>query len=188
MKNLYSVLNKISNIFCTILSIIAVCIVVVNAGSVFLQVINRYIIVKFTSLSFPWTDEMARYSMIWLCYVILPIVYREGAMAQLDLIFDRLGKKGKLFLYIVTRILCLVFIVLAVKFGLSIIQARMIYKSPIMHAPGYLLFSAPVFGSILTGFEILTETIGVLAGELQPFYAGQRRQFHFFEKKGGKES
>lgn len=92
MENLYNRLNKISNIICKILSILIVGIVIVNAGSVFLQVVNRYIIVKISDFSFPWTEELARYSMIWLCYLALPIVYREGSMAQLDLVFDRLGK------------------------------------------------------------------------------------------------
>ena len=187
MKKVYFALNKISDIVCTILTILAVAIVVINAGSVFLQVINRYIIVKITSLSFPWTDELSRFSMIWLCYVILPIVYREGAMAQLDLIFDRLGKKGKMTLYVLTRILCIAFIVIAVKYGFYIVKTRMIYKSPIMRAPGYMLYSAPIFGCVLTGYEIITEAIGVFSGELEPFYACQKRQFVFWKKKGGNE-
>ena len=186
MKTLYRGMNKISDIICWILSVLIVAIVVLNAGSVFLQVINRYIIVKVSKFSFPGTDEISRYSMIWLCYVALPIVYREGAMAQLDLIFERIGKNGKMALYILTRILCIIFIVIAVYYGFFVVKTRMVYKTPIMRIPGPWLYSAPIFGCVLTCYEIVTEMVGVLAGELEPFYGGRRRLFH--GRTGGDES
>lgn len=186
MKNLYYRLNKISNAICRILTVLIVGIVIVNAGSVFLQVINRYIIVKVSDFSFPWTEELARYSMIWLCYLALPIVYREGSMAQLDLIFDRLGKKGKMVLYVITRILCLMVLAVAVYYGLYIVQTRMMFKSSILRAPGYTLYSAPVIGCILVTYEVITEMIGVFSEILEPFYAGEKRQYPEAEK--GEES
>lgn len=182
MKKLYYGLNKISNAICKVASILIVGVVVINAGSVLLQVLNRYIIVKISNFSFPWTEELARYSMIWLCYLTLPIVYREGSMAQLDLVFDRLGKKGKMALYILTRILCLTFIAVAVYFGIYIVQTRIMFKSSILRAPGYTLYSAPIFGCALMAYEIITEMIGVFAGVLEPFYAGEKRQYPEPEK------
>lgn len=98
-------------------------------------------------------------------------------MAQLDLIFDRLGKKGRMALYILTRILCLGFIVIAVYFGIHVIQTRMMFKSSVLRAPGYTLYSAPIFGCVLMAYEIITEMIGVFSGELEPFYAGHKRQY-----------
>jgi TRAP-type C4-dicarboxylate transport system permease small subunit len=183
MKKLYYGLNTLSNAICKVLCVLIVAVVVVNAGSVLLQVLNRYVIVKVSNLSFPWTEELSRYSMIWLCYLTLPIVYREGTMAQLDLIFDRLGKKGKMALYLLTRALCVIFIVIAVYFGIHVVQTRMMYKSSIMRIPGYMLYSAPIFGCVLMAYEIFTELIGVFAGVLEPFYAGEKRQ-HLFFKKG----
>ena len=182
MKNLYYGLNKISNAICKVLQILIVAVVMINAGSVLLQVVNRYIIVKVSNLSFPWTEELSRYSMIWLCYLALPIVFREGSMAQLDLIFDRLGKKGRMVLYILTRILCLVFIGIAVYYGICIVKTRMMFKSSILRAPGYTLYSAHIFGCTLMAFEIITEMIGVFSGVLEPFYAGQKRQYPESEK------
>lgn len=182
MKNLYYGLNKISNAICKILQILLVAVVIMNAGSVLLQVVNRYIIVKISDLSFPWTEELSRYSMIWMCYLALPIVYREGSMAQLDLIFDRLGKKGRMVLYVLTRLLCMIFIVIAVYYGIHVIQTRMMFKSSVLRAPGYTLYSAPIFGCVLMAYEIITEMVGVFSGELEPFYAGEKRQYPPKEK------
>ena len=141
-------MNNISNVICKILCILVVGVVIVNAGSVLLQILNRHLIVRISDFSFPWTDELARYSMIWMCYLIIPVVYREGSMAQLDLIFDRLGKKGKMTLYILTRVLCMVFIIIAVYYGIHIVETRMMFKSSVMRIPGWGLYSAPIFGCI----------------------------------------
>lgn len=177
MDKLYYKMNSISNVICRILCILIVGVVIINAGSVLLQIINRHLIVKISDLAFPWTEELSRYSMIWLCYLTVPIVYREGSMAQLDLIFDRLGKKGKMFLYILTRILCIGFIGIAVYYGVHIVETRMMFKSSFLRAPGWALYSAPIFGCVFMTFEILTEMIGVFAGILEPFYAGNKRPF-----------
>lgn len=182
MEKLYYTLNKISNAICRVLCALIVAVVVINAGTVLLQVANRYIIVKISDISFSWTEELSRYSMIWLCYLTLPIVFREGSMAQLDLIFDRLGKKGRMVLYILTRILCIVFIGIAVYYGIHIVQTRIMFKSSMLRAPGYMLYSAPIFGCVLMAYEIITEMIGVFGGVLEPFYAGEKRQYPIPEK------
>ena len=67
MKKLYFTLNKVSNVICKILSGLIVAVVIINAGSVLLQILNRYVIVKVSDLSFPWKEELSRYSMNWLC-------------------------------------------------------------------------------------------------------------------------
>lgn len=177
MEKLYNTLNKISNVICKILCAFIIAVVIMNAGSVFLQVVNRYIIVKISDFSFPWTEELSRYSMIWLCYLALPIVYREGSMAQLDLIFDRLGKKGRMALYILTRALCIIFLVIAIYYGFYIVQTKMMFKSSILRLPGWAMYSAPIFGCTLVLYEIITEMIGVFGGVLEPFYAGEKRKF-----------
>ena len=187
MEKLYYRMNNISNVICKILCILVVGVVIVNAGSVLLQILNRHLIVRISDLSFPWTDELARYSMIWMCYLIIPIVYREGSMAQLDLIFDRLGKKGKMTLYILTRILCMGFIIIAVYYGVHIVETRMMFKSSVMQSPGWALYSAPIFGCVFMAYEIITEMIGVFAGVLEPFYAGNKRQYPEVQEGGEEE-
>ena len=98
-------------------------------------------------------------------------------MAQLDLLFDRLGKKGRMVLYILTRLLCVIFIVIAIYYGIHIVETRMMYKSSILRIPGPALYSAPIFGCVFMAYEIITEVIGVFAGVLKPFYAGEQRQY-----------
>ena len=99
LRKIYFGMHKCSNLICRILEFIIILLVVVNAGDVFLQVFNRYVLVKISNISFSWTDEMARYSMIWICYCAVGICFREGSMAQVDIIYNRLNKRGRLALY-----------------------------------------------------------------------------------------
>ena len=92
LRKIYFGMHKCSNLICRILEFIIILLVVVNAGDVFLQVFNRYVLVKISNISFSWTDEMARYSMIWICYCAVGICFREGSMAQVDIIYNRLHK------------------------------------------------------------------------------------------------
>ena len=89
LSSIYAGMNRISNIICKILEVIIVLVVVINAADVFLQVFNRAVLVKISDISLSWTDELARYSMIWICYCTLGICFREGSMAQVDLIYGR---------------------------------------------------------------------------------------------------
>lgn len=177
LRPVYFGMNSISNLICRLLEIIIVVLVVVNAGDVFLQVFNRYILVKISNISFSWTDELARYSMIWICYCALGICFREGSMAQVDIIYGRLGRRGRLVLYLITRILMVLVLYVSIRYGLYVCEIKKIYRSAMLRAPGVLLYSAPIAGSLFVGFEMLTELIGVLANELTPFEAGLKRSF-----------
>lgn len=177
LRKIYFGMHKCSNLICRILELIIILLVVVNAGDVFLQVFNRYVLVKISNISFSWTDEMARYSMIWICYCAIGICFREGSMAQVDIIYNHLNKRGRLALYLVTRILMFLVLFVSVKYGIYVCGIKKIFKSAMLRAPGTALYSAPVVGSFLVGFEMLTELTGVICGELEPFEAGQKRNF-----------
>lgn len=188
LKKTYFVLNGISNIICRILEIIVVLLVVINAADVFLQVLNRYVLVKISDYSISWTDELARYSMIWICYCTVGICFREGSMAQVDIIYGRLNRKGRVVLYIVTRLLVALVLFVAVKYGLYVCQIKAIYKSAMLQMPGIALYSAPIVGSVFVGFETIVEAIGVFSGELEPFEAGKKRGFPRHEEPEEREN
>ena len=48
-------MNQVSNVICKILCALIVAVVIVNAGTVLLQILNRHVIVKISEFSFPWT-------------------------------------------------------------------------------------------------------------------------------------
>jgi TRAP-type C4-dicarboxylate transport system permease small subunit len=177
LKKLYTVLNFGSNVISKILTALLVLLVFSCASTVFLQVINRYIIVKISDLSFSFTDELSRWLMIIITYLAVGICVREGSMAQVDLIYSRLGTRGRLFLYLVTRVLMAAVLFIGIYYGLRVMRLKAFMSSSMLEIPGWLLYSPPFVGSILMSYEWLTELVGVLSGELTPFAAGAKRGF-----------
>lgn len=177
LRKAYRTMHKISNIFSKILVAIIVAIILINLLSVLMQIANRHIIVRFMGYSISWTEELARFSMIWFAYLTLPLCLREGSMAQLDMLYDRVGERSRLVLYLMSRLLMIIFLVIVVYFGVGLVESRWNYMSSMLHLPGYLMYSAPVISCILMGYEVLTELLGVAIKELVPFSAGEKRNF-----------
>ncbi len=173
MKNtlhgVYNVLDKISNIIQKIIEAIVVLLVLSCAADLLLQVVYRFVLVHFVSWSCPWTTEYAQDALIWITYFMVGICYKEGSMASVNFIYDRVGKRGKLILYFLTRIVVMIFLVMGLKLGWDAIVSMLNWTSTSLHLPGYLLYSAPFVGCILMSFEVIVEMFGVCSGDLEPF-------------------
>ena len=166
---IYNGMNKISGVIQKILEAVVVLPVLSCAADLLLQVTYRFILVNFVSWSCSWTTEYAQDALIWITYLMVGICYKEGSMASVNFIYDRLGEKGKLVLYCITRIIVFIFLIMGLKYGWDAIISMLTWNSTSLHLPGYLLYSAPFLGCILMGYEAVTETLGVLCGELLPF-------------------
>lgn len=177
LKKVYFVMHKISCYLSKIISVAVFLLVLTNIFSVTLQIFNRRLVTIISSISFPWTEELSRYSLIWLSYLALPMCFREGSMTQLDIVYSRLGKKGRFILYAITRLFILVFSLIVIKFGWEYTLKRRVFKSTMLAVPGIVLYSIPVISSLLILYELITEVIGVIAGEIVPFNAGEKRSF-----------
>ncbi|MCL2000858.1 MAG: TRAP transporter small permease subunit [Planctomycetes bacterium] len=177
MKKLYHMLNAGSGVVNKILVYLIIFLVCTCTATVFLQVVNRYIIVKISDISFAFTDELSRWLMIIITYAAIGICMREGSMAQVDIIYKHLGPKGRMFLYLMTRTLMAVVLYIGIYYGIRIMNLRATVSSSMLGIPGRLLYSPPVIGSILMAYEWVTELFGVLSGELIPYEAGKARRF-----------
>lgn len=166
---LYAALEKTSQRINKVLEYLVSFLVVTCAAALFFQVIYRFIIVKFVSFSFPFTEEYARYALIWLTYLCIGICYKEGSMASVNLLFDKLQGKSKLALYILTRLVILLFLVAAMAYGIRFVKNNLIFRSATLGIPGLFLQSAPFVGAALMTFEWFVEVTGVLTGSVEPF-------------------
>lgn len=166
---LYTALENVSQRINKVLEYLVSFLVVTCAAALFFQVIYRFIIIRFVSFSFPFTEEYARYALIWLTYLSIGICYKEGSMASVNLLFDKLNGKSRLMLFILTRLVILIFLVAAMTYGIRFVQNNLIFRSATLGIPGLFLQSAPFVGSVLILFEWLVETTGVLTGRIEAF-------------------
>lgn len=140
--------------------------------AVFFQVINRYILVKQTLFhwnSVTWTDELSRFLLVGITYFSLGQIYKYGQMSRADMVYSRLKPTAKKVLYLLEFTMIAVFLGAMIRYGLEFARANSIYRSEMLRIPGNILYLIPVAGAILISYELITELLGVLCGEVQPF-------------------
>ena len=174
MKKLYHVLNDISDFMQKPLEFFSASALFVGAMALFLQVINRYVLAKLFNFSVSFTEELARYTIIWFTYSIAGVCLKEGSLISLDLLYSRLPRIPKLILYYITRVMMLVFVVVIVRYVVAYIPTAMKFTSVVLRVPGIFLYIFPGIGCALMGYEIITEACGVICGELEPFCVGRK--------------
>lgn len=113
---------------------------------IFLQVVSR----TFLQSSFPWTEELARYLMIWLTFLGAAFSFQYGAHIGIGIITDKLPKKLAAIIDVIVCILCIfLFSILLVK-GWELVARSMNQQSPAMSIPmSYVYLIIPLSGILM---------------------------------------
>jgi TRAP-type C4-dicarboxylate transport system permease small subunit len=138
--------------------------------------------VKISDYSATFTDELARFLLIWIVYTAIGMCLREGSMSQVDIIYSRLGKRGRTALYVFVRLMMLAVLYVTIRYGFWYAGKKKAYHSTMMNIPGQFLFLTVPIGGCLMLFEVITEMLGVFCGEVEPFEASKKRLFPWHEE------
>ncbi|MFY9312164.1 MAG: TRAP transporter small permease subunit [Clostridiales bacterium] len=169
LNKLYLNLKKISDCLQRVLETIAAFLIIVCSLALLFQVFYRFIIIKYVSFSFPFTEEIAKYALIWSVYLMIGICLKEGSQASVNLIYDRLGYQNKCILYYITRLIMAIFLAVTIYYAIYVVKLNVLYKSPTLRLSGVYLYSAPLVGCILLTFETFIEVLGVITRNVKPF-------------------
>lgn len=122
---------------------------------VFMKVVTRVLIQS----SFPWTEELSRYLMIWITFLGASIAFKYAAHIGVDLIVDKLPRRLKIVFQVIASAACLVFFALLIVKGYELIGRSMIQSSPALNLPmGYVYAIIPISG-ILMSINLVDVTI-----------------------------
>lgn len=166
---LYQKLKRIGDRLDSVLEKIVAVLMALLVLAIVFQVLYRFVIVKFVSFSFPFTEEFARYMLMWITYLILGVCFKDGMHACVAFLSAALPKKGKMALYIIIRTAMLGFLGVVFTMGLRITSRAWHYTTPTLEWPMAVLYLAVVVGSVLMALQILLEMLGVFSGQAEPF-------------------
>ncbi|MCI9008184.1 MAG: TRAP transporter small permease [Lachnospiraceae bacterium] len=144
-------LDEISEIIDKVVSILCVILTFLMFLSVLYQIIGRYLI----RTSIAWTEEAARYCMIWLAFLGASMLVRSGENSSVTFLKDRFSKKLRDYLELAIQAVMLAF--MAVIFFLSLSQVRysMNEISPALRISMFIPKSSILFGSLIVSFQLL---------------------------------
>ena len=122
------------------------CLGLTMTGVVILQVFFRYGL----NHSLFWSEELARYLLIWLTFLGTSVAYHRSAHPSVNLLQSRLSPARKRQSRIFVHGVSLVFFLILVWYGLEFAYFVRAQTTPALSLPKWLVFSIiPVSGTIL---------------------------------------
>jgi len=123
---------------------------IVFSGALFVlviaQILSRYVI----KISAPWTEEAARYLMIWMALLAAGIAFQKGEHFNIDFVTSRLGTKTRRNIAIFTGLLTSVFILCIIIWGIPFAILGFFTISPGLEITMFLPYLAvPVAGGVM---------------------------------------
>lgn len=124
---------------------------------VFLQVFFRFVIKG----SLPWSEELARYLMVWAVFIGASMGAKVGAHIGVEAFVSFFPKKLRMAAIVLSGFLsvlfCLIILILSSKVVLSIKAAGQL--SPAMEIPMYWAYLSVPVGMILMGMRFIQATV-----------------------------
>lgn len=122
----------------------------------FAQVLVRFVFTYFGfSVSAPWTEETARYAMIWVVFIGLGVGFRYGMLLSLTFVINAIGDRAGQALRHGALILSFGFLVALFLLGLDFVEFGRIERSPALSLPKTWVYWALPVGSVLGCMNII---------------------------------
>ncbi len=141
---------------------LTICVALLGAMVVttFVQIICR---VFFTALS--WSEELARYFLIWTSLLGAGCVYKSGSNIAVLFVQDLLPETLKKFAKILVHVLCGFFFALAIYHGIRYMGMMGTQKSAALHIPMKFMYLAIPFGCGIMEIHVIDAILGELFGK-----------------------
>jgi C4-dicarboxylate transporter, DctQ subunit len=142
-------LQKINHILNYFEEYVGVASLIFTSLLVFVQVVLRYVF----NYSLSWSEEVARYLIVWFVFIGSSIAVREKAHATMDALVTYLPKKGKKIFSMMANLISIVFCVFLIWSGSGIVTSVIEFGSvtPSTGLPMFIPYLAiPVGASLMT--------------------------------------
>jgi TRAP-type C4-dicarboxylate transport system permease small subunit len=110
-----------------------------------LQIVARFILM----ISIPWTDELARYLMIWASFVGLGVAYRKRELICVAFFREKLPPHLLKVTLLISDVLCSIFAIIIVIYGVILCFQNVGQVSPSMRISFGIVYAIVPFGCLL---------------------------------------
>ena len=154
-------MQRISDILNRITEVVLLVVLTAMAVAVFLQVIFRYVL----SLPLFWTEEFARYCLVWASLLGSAVAVKRGQHIAVTILVERLPSAMSRTLKIMALIAVAVILAVILWGGIQLVAITRAQISPALRVPMSIPYLAVPVGAAL----MLFHTIGFLVETLTPF-------------------
>ncbi|NNK56007.1 MAG: TRAP transporter small permease [Desulfofustis sp.] len=114
---------------------------------VIIQVFSRYAL----NHSLFWSEELARYLLVWLTFIGATVAYHRSMHPGVDVVFKRLQRKNRRRIRLLVHLISLVFFLILIWYGCNFAYFIRAQTTPALSLPKWLVFSIiPLSGLLFT--------------------------------------
>lgn len=129
---------------------VSVLIVCTIGLSVLFQVLSRFVF----KVPLSWTEELSRFSLIWLTFIAAAIALRDNGHFAVDVISHRLSPAVAKYYEVAVLVVMLVYLVVILYTGLELLPVAHMQESPALD-----LHMSYVYLSIPCGAALMVTTV-----------------------------
>ena len=109
------------------------------------QVFCRYVL----NYSLFWSEELARFLLVWLTFLGATVAYRRNMHPNVDVVFRRLTRPTRIWILRFVHLVVLVFSMVLIWYGFSFSYFVRLQITPALSLPKWIVFTIiPVSGMI----------------------------------------
>lgn len=133
-------------------------------GSMSLVIIAQVFARTFLGFSIFWSEEYARYCLIWITFIGASMALKNGELAMFDLFLAKTKKEWQHLYRIGLNILILIFVVVSIYFGFKQVfsPTALMQVSPALRIPMWFVNLSVPFGFIIMFIYIVNTIIETL--------------------------
>ncbi len=154
MKSILNVIDKMNKVVGILVGLMLAAMSVL----ILIQVFSRFLV----DVPFPWTEEAARYLMVYTVFLGSSLALRNHKMIAIEIISEIVGKKLRKILKIVALLISIVFFVLLILEGaniLGIVQNQASAAMGITMNIPYMAIPIGAFLMIVNAIAVIIELI-----------------------------
>jgi TRAP-type C4-dicarboxylate transport system permease small subunit len=115
-------------------------------GVVAAQVFFRYVL----NHSLFWSEELARYILVWLTFLGASVAYRRGTHPRIDLFVSRFGSRGARAIHVGAHLVAAAFFCMLVIYGAQFAYFVRLQISPALQIPKWtVMLVLPISGMVM---------------------------------------
>jgi TRAP-type C4-dicarboxylate transport system permease small subunit len=136
---------------------------------VFYQIIMRYVF----NMAPSWSEEIARYTFIWLSFIGAGMGLRDRIHIGVDAVVNALPFQCKRVAAVIVDLIICIFGVFIIIHGKAVMEMTMSQSSPAVGLPMSIVYmAAPAMGVLLVMYSLL-DVVNILRGRRLPKTEGE---------------
>jgi len=145
------IINRIYSFIKFIEENLVVILLGIMVSNVAMGVFYRYVL----NNSLSWTEEVARYLMIWFAYIGMAIAFRDESHVNVNVIVDLFPLSIRHLIRIISYTIVLIFLIILFSQSLNVFKIVKLQTSPAVRISMKYPYLSITFGSLVMAIEVI---------------------------------